>query len=123
MGQRPCHDLPRGREGAVEGLYGSPLARALYCSADLNMHPATAASPRWSLGYLGTYSEDRQPLLERLLAAPARHLPDHSFVVAGSKYPRSVDWPGNVAHISHLPPNEHSQFYGSQRYTLNVTRS
>jgi spore maturation protein CgeB len=109
--------------GLVEDLYGSPLARALYCSADLDMHPATAASPRWSLGYLGTYSEDRQPLLERLLAAPARHLPDHSFVVAGSKYPRSVDWPGNVAHISHLPPNEHSQFYGSQRYTLNVTRS
>jgi spore maturation protein CgeB len=109
--------------GLVEDLYGSPMARALYCSADLDMQRATAALPRWSLGYLGTYSQDRQPQLERLLSAPARQLPDHSFVVAGSKYPHSVDWPENVAHILHLPPREHAQFYGSQRYTLNVTRS
>ena len=90
--------------GIIEDLYGSPLARALYCSADLRMHAATAAPPRWSLGYLGTYSEDRQPLLERLLLAPARELQDDLFVVAGSKYPDTVRWPDNVSHIPHLSP-------------------
>ena len=87
------------------------------------MHAATAAPPRWSLGYLGTYSEDRQPLLERLLLAPARELQDDLFVVAGSKYPDTVRWPDNVSHISHLAPRQHSEFYCSQRYALNVTRS
>jgi spore maturation protein CgeB len=45
------------------------------------------------------------------------------FVVAGSKYPDTIDWPSNVKHIAHLPPIEHGEFYRSQRYALNVTRS
>jgi spore maturation protein CgeB len=109
--------------GIVEDLYGSPLARALYCSADLRMHAARKSSPKWSLGYLGTFSADRQPGLERLLLKPARQLQDNSFVVAGPKYPDTVCWPDNVIHIPHLPPHQHSEFYGSQRYTLNITRS
>ena len=108
--------------GIIEGLYGSPLARALYCSADLNMHVATTTSSKWSLGYLGTYSEDRQQSLEALLLGPARQLQHHSFVVAGAKYPVNSEWPDNVAYIPHLPPGEHPEFYCSQRYTLNVTR-
>jgi spore maturation protein CgeB len=109
--------------GIVEDFYGSPLARALYCSADLRMHAARKASPKWALGYLGTFSADRQPGLERLLLTPARQLQDNSFVVAGPKYPETVRWPDNVTHIPHLPPQQHSEFYCSQRYTLNVTRS
>jgi spore maturation protein CgeB len=109
--------------GIVEDLYGSPLARALYCSADLSLQAAASPPPRWSLGYLGTYSEDRQPVLEQLLLKPAQQLPDDSFVVAGPKYPDAIRWPDNVARIPHLPPNQHAEFYGSQRYTLNVTRS
>jgi spore maturation protein CgeB len=107
----------------IESLYGSPLARELYCSADLHMHAAKRASPKWSLGYLGTYSEDRQPGLEKLLLTPARQLQDNSFVVAGPKYPDRIRWPDNVHHITHLPPHQHSEFYCSQRYTLNLTRS
>ena len=107
----------------IEDVYGSPLARALYCSADLRMHAAKKAAPKWSLGYLGTYSQDRQPELERLLLTPARQLQDNSFVVAGPKYPDSIRWPDNVTHVSHLPPHQHSEFYCSQRFTLNVTRS
>jgi spore maturation protein CgeB len=109
--------------GIIEDLYGSPMARALYCSADLGMHCSRTTVPKWSLGYLGTYSEDRQQCLERLLLVPAQRLQDHSFVMAGSKYPETASWPDNVTHICHLPPSEHSEFYCSQRYTLNVTRS
>jgi spore maturation protein CgeB len=109
--------------GIIEDFYGSPLARTLYCSADPGRHTATAVTPKWSLGYLGTYSEDRQLPLEKMLLTPARQLLDHSFAVAGAKYPDTIHWPDNVTHIPHLPPRQHSSFYCSQLYTLNITRS
>ena len=78
---------------------------------------------RWDLGYLGTYSDDRQPALERLLIEPARRLPHCHFVVAGAQYPQTIDWPANVERVEHLPPSEHASFYSRQRFTLNVTRA
>ena len=55
--------------------YGSPDARALYCSVDPEAYPPMDLEPRWDLSYLGTYSPDRQPTLERLLVEPARQAP------------------------------------------------
>jgi spore maturation protein CgeB len=49
---------------------GSPRAAALYCSVDPNVHAPVATAERWLLGYLGTYSADRQPALERTLFEP-----------------------------------------------------
>jgi spore maturation protein CgeB len=43
--------------------------------------------------------------------------------VAGSRYPDDIDWPENVEHIEHLPPEDHASFYSRQRFTLNVTRT
>ena len=106
----------------VEERFGSPMARALYCSAELPMEKRTGI-PRWSLGYLGTYSEDRQPAVEALLLQAARQLPDHAFAIAGSKYPLEIAWPANVQRMEHLSPAEHPQFYSAQRFTLNVTRA
>ncbi|MGF7147294.1 spore maturation protein CgeB [Sphingomonas zeicaulis] len=107
----------------IEERYGSPAARPLYCSVDPAAYRPTGASKRWDLSYLGTYSPDRQPTLERLLLAPARANPDHRFVVAGPQYPADIDWPSNVERIEHLPPAEHAEFYSASRYTLNVTRA
>lgn len=109
--------------GLIEERYGSPMARTLFCSADIDLYRPRAAAPQWSLGYLGTYSEDRQPQLEKLLLAPARVLHGESFVVAGSKYPDKLEWPRNVQHIEHLAPRDHPDFYAQQRFTLNVTRA
>jgi spore maturation protein CgeB len=95
----------------------------LYCSVDEGVYRNTGDARRWDLGYLGTYSDDRQPTLERLLIEPARRLPHLRFVVAGSQYPDTIDWPANVERIDHLPPADHPAFYSSQRYTLNVTRA
>jgi len=107
----------------IEERYGSPAARALYCSVDPDSYPALDVPRRWDLSYLGTYSPDRQPALERLLIEPARRLPDRRFVVAGPKYPSAIDWPGNVERIEHIPPDEHPYFYAASRFTLNVTRA
>jgi spore maturation protein CgeB len=107
----------------VEDIYGSPLARALYCSAHLGLYRPRARTSKWSLGYLGTFSEDRQPQLEQLLRIPANQLPAEKFVVAGSKYPETMVWPDNVERFDHLAPHEHALFYAKQRFTLNVTRA
>jgi len=107
----------------IEDLYGSPLARVLYCSADLDLYQRRETPARWRLGYLGTYSADRQPQLDRLLLEPARLLSEDDFVVAGAQYPAEIDWPANVRRIEHLAPREHAEFFSAQRFTLNVTRA
>jgi spore maturation protein CgeB len=108
----------------IERRYGAPIARPLYCSADPNQYrPQSQSQPwRWDLGYLGTYSDDRQPMLDRLLLEPARQWNRGSFTVAGPLYPKEIQWPANVDREIHLSPREHPSFYGSQRFTLNVTR-
>ena len=107
----------------LERDYGSPMARALYCSVDAAAYRPVPGPKRWDLTYLGTYSADRQPTLERLLIEPARHMPDKRFCVAGPQYPDDIDWPANVERIDHLPPADHAAFYCASRYTLNVTRA
>jgi spore maturation protein CgeB len=107
----------------IEDGYGSPMARVLYCSADPGLYRPHKTDKHWALGYLGTFSEDRQPSLEQLLLAPAKMLADHQFVVAGSRYPKQLVWPDNVARIEHLSQPEHPPFYSQQRFTLNLTRA
>jgi spore maturation protein CgeB len=107
----------------IEQAYGSPAARPLFCSVDPESYPPMDVPKRWDLSYLGTYSDDRQPVLERLLLEPARRLPHLKFVVAGPQYPAGIDWPANVERIDHVPPAEHPAFYTASRFTLNVTRA
>jgi spore maturation protein CgeB len=107
----------------IERELGAPIARALYCSADPEVHRPSSAPPRLDLGYVGTYGADRQPALDALLLEPARRRPDLSFAVAGPQYPATIAWPANVERIEHLAPRDHAAFYASQRFTLNVTRA
>ncbi|MBZ9677595.1 glycosyltransferase [Mesorhizobium sp. ES1-1] len=106
----------------LKSEFGARRAEALYCSVDPKRHHRIETAIQWDLGYLGTYSADRQPALETLLIEPARRLPEQRFVVAGSQYPTDIIWPDNIERIDHLPPDEHAAFYSSQRYTLNLTR-
>jgi spore maturation protein CgeB len=106
----------------LEQQLGSPCARALYCSFDPELYYPQEMQKRWDLGYLGTYSVDRQPRVEALLLEPARRWQSGRFVVAGAQYPGDLQWPANVEYREHVPPHEHRAFYNAQRYTLNVTR-
>ena len=107
----------------IEQRYGSPAARALYCSVDADAYRPLPVVKRWDLSYLGTYSDDRQPTLTRLLVDVASACPERRFVVAGPQYPAGIDWPANVERIEHLPPADHAAFYSASRWTLNVTRA
>lgn len=106
----------------LEEHYGSPCARALSCSVDPELYYPENQEIRWQMGYLGTYSDDRQPKVKELLIKSSMEFPRHQFVVAGPQYPEQITWPANIERINHLPPAEHRSFYNSQHYTLNVTR-
>lgn len=107
----------------LEEEYGAPSAHPLYCSVDASLYRPEDREIAYDLGYMGTYSEDRQPPLDRLLLEPARRWPEGRFCVAGPEYPDTIDWPTAVERVDHIPPSEHRQFYNRQRFTLNVTRA
>jgi spore maturation protein CgeB len=107
----------------LEQRWGARRPVAFHCLVDPEAYPPMELPLRWDLGYLGTYSDDRQAVLDRLLLEPARRCPNLRFVVAGPQYPPTVPWPSNVERIEHLPPADHPAFYAAQRLTLNVTRA
>ena len=107
----------------IERRYGSPKALPLYCSFDPELYYPEEREAAWDMGYMGTYSDDRQPPLDLLMLEPARRWAGGRFVVAGPQYPVSIVWPGNVERVEHLAPRDHRAFYTAQRYTLNVTRA
>jgi spore maturation protein CgeB len=92
----------------LENEYGSPAARALYCSADPELYYPEEIGRRWILGYLGTYSDDRQPALNSFLVQPALRLPMARFAVCGPGYPDQIEWPPNVDRNQHVPPRSTS---------------
>ena len=103
---------------------GARRVAPLYGWVDPSIHRPTAARDefRGDLSYFGTYSDDRQNTLARLLIQPARSLPQMRFVIGGAQYPHSFPWCENIFFVRHLPPSDHSAFYCSSRLTLNVTR-
>jgi spore maturation protein CgeB len=107
----------------IENELGAPVALPLYCSVDERSYTPQSDVATRDLGYLGTYSDDRQPVLERLLVQPARSHREGSFIVAGPCYPAGYAWPPNVERIEHVPPGQHPSFYASLRFTLNITRA
>ena len=107
----------------LEREFGAQRARPLYCAADPERYRPTDEALQWHLGYLGTYSPDRQPALNLRLVEPARKWSGGRFVVAGPQFPEELQWPSNVDRIEHLSPPDHPSFYCAQRFTLNVTRS
>jgi spore maturation protein CgeB len=107
----------------IERELGAARALPLYCSVDPALYGPERRPLRWDLGYMGTYSPDRQNAVDELLVAPARRQPSFRFVVAGPQYPSSIDWPGNVQRLDHVAPHAHCTFYNEMAFTLNVTRA
>jgi spore maturation protein CgeB len=104
--------------------FGARSVAPLYGSVDPEQHSPAPPNPRFEsdLSYLGTYAADRQPALDMLFLEPARRLSERRFCLGGALYPAEFPWTDNIFFVRHLPPAEHSQFYSSSRWTLNVTR-
>lgn len=103
---------------------GAQRVAPLYGCVDPVVHAPAAprAELAADLSYLGTFAQDRQEALERLLIEPATRLPSMRFRIGGSLYPDGFPWRENVWYSAHVPPPLHAAFYGSSRLTLNVTR-
>jgi spore maturation protein CgeB len=112
---------------ALDGLKrytGARRVAPLYGSVDPDVHRPVPALPARSsdLSYLGTYSADRQHLLQQLFIVPARLRPDRRFALAGSQYPADFPWTDNMFYFWHMPPPDHSALFCSSGLTLNITR-
>lgn len=109
----------------LEDEFGARNARPLYCSVDTERYSEHPADPelRSDLAYMGTYSPDRTPGLNRLMLVPARRLPESDFLLAGSQYPETLEWPPNVRRLQHVRPARHAAFYSSAAWQLNLTRA
>jgi spore maturation protein CgeB len=107
---------------------GARRVAPLFGSVDLAVHhpvkPMTtpAGNRRIDLSYLGTWAEDRQRALEKLLIEPARQKSDRVFLIGGSMYPANFPWGSNIYFIPHVAPADHNAFYCSSDLTLNITR-
>lgn len=103
---------------------GARRTAALYGHVDGDVHRPVARQAMFGgdLSYLGTYAEDRQPLVERLFLEPARRRPELRFVLGGSGYPQDFPWTDNLHFMRHVAPPDHPAFFCSSRATLNVTR-
>lgn len=124
--QIPCFDLYLSATGGPTSTrltreWGARRAAAFFCAVDPALHRPARVTRRIDLGYLGAFSADRQPRLERLLLDTARRAPGRQFVVAGSGYP-AADWPENILRLEHVAQSEHSRFFSGQRFTLILTR-
>jgi spore maturation protein CgeB len=111
---------------ALRDRLGARRVAALYGSVDLEAHRAVSepsATYACDLSYLATYARDRQPAVERLFLDVAARQPGHCFLLGGPMYPDEMRRPPNVRWLPHVPPPEHSAFYGSSRLTLNLTRA
>ena len=107
----------------LEHTWGARSARALYCAVDSLVYHPVPTDPRFAcaMSYMGTYAEDRQPLVENLLIAPARARPQDRFILAGPQYPE-MHLPPNLVHDPHVYPRDHAALYCSSGATLNLTR-
>ena len=125
-GLRPLSLLHRRPDAGAAGAANTarPRARALYCSVDPTAYPAAATRrARWDLGYLGTYSADRQPALERLLLEPARRRRTCASSSPGRNIPTRSPGRDNVERHRACAARRASGLLRRQRFTLNVTRA
>lgn len=107
----------------LEKTHGARMARPLYFSVDPALYHHEYRELKWDLGYLGTYSEDRHALLQKLMVDAAAQWPQGRFVVAGTQYPTDMGWPANMNMLEHLSPGEHPDFFNSQRFALSIARA
>lgn len=105
-----------------KNILGARNAKPLYCSVDPELYYPVEITKTWDMGYLGTYSADRQPGLNEFLLKPAEIWKAGKFIVAGPQFPSDIKWPNNVRRLNHVPPYIHNKFYNKQRFTLNITR-
>ncbi|MHA6248835.1 CgeB family protein [Pontibacter sp. CAU 1760] len=105
----------------LEKKYGAQKARPFYRTVDAALFYPEFREKIWDLGYLGRFSEDSQPQLNKLMLDAAQQWPDGRFVVAGTQYLTIVEWPSNTKYSQQLQEPDHRKFFNSLRFALQLT--
>jgi spore maturation protein CgeB len=104
--------------------FGARRVEPFYCAVDAELYRPVPPDARFrcDLGYMGTYSDARQDMVDELFLAPARLCPERRFALAGPQYPPETALPANVAHFSHVSPPQHAAFHASCAWQVKATR-
>ncbi len=111
---------------ALRDRLGARRTVPLYGWVDpARFHPAPARADiaGSAMTYLGTYADDRQDALQRLLLDPAAARPQLRFAIGGAQYPEAFPWTANTWFVRHVDPEHHPAFHAAGRLSLNVTRA
>ena len=93
--------------GALKALRERLGARRVAPALRLCRSGAIALRPvpadRAALSYLGTYAEDRQAALDRLVSRPGAAETEVAFLIGGTLYP-AIFWASNIFFSATWPP-------------------
>lgn len=108
----------------IKQKLGAKRLIPIYGCADPDCHRPVEQNNEYAslFSYLGTYSSDRQALLNMLFIEASKRLPEAKFILGGSLYPSDFPWTKNIWFMRHVPVFKHPVFYSSSKFTLNITR-
>ena len=111
------------RSAAIEQRYGSPMARALYCSVDTGACICPCSGLAGGIWAISEPTATTGSLARPLACWSPRALARGTVCRGGAAVSRRrSSGPPTWSATIHLSPREHPAFYGSQRFTLNITR-
>ena len=108
---------------AYEG-FGARRCAPIYNALDAETHFPCPTDPRFDadLAFLGNRLPDREARVEEFFFAPARRLPERSFIIGGSGW-EPQHMPPNVKAIGHVATADHNAFNTSPLAVINIART
>jgi spore maturation protein CgeB len=104
----------------IASRFGAKRVIPLHRAVDEEQYFFQPAQAKWDMAHIASHSPQRLEMLDRLMFDVARHWPLGRFMVAGTGYPRSVGWPGNVKLTTALAPAQRVESYNAQRFALSI---
>ena len=103
---------------------GAACCVPIYNALDPSTHHPVPADTRFTglLGFLGNRLPDREARVREFLFAPARALPNESFLLGGSGWDATAGAPANVKLLGHVSSGDHNAFNVTPRCVLNINR-
>ena len=103
--------------------FGAKRCVPIYNALDTDTHFPVPAEEKFSstLNFLGNRLPDREERVKEFFMAPAKALPEQSFIIGGSGWGNFV-MPQNVSYAGHVYTQDHNAFNCSPMAVLNISR-
>jgi spore maturation protein CgeB len=103
--------------------FGARRCVPIYNALDPSTHHPVAPEDRFAadLSFLGNRLPDREARVDQFFLAPARSLPEKSFLIGGAGW-ETKEMPPNVRRLGHVYTREHNAFNRTALAVLNIAR-